>query len=95
MGSSIVGYGTYKYTNSTKKEMEWMRTGFSPRKEALTLYIMPGYDFENMKELLGKLGKHSIGRSCLYIKKLEDVDMKILRKIVQKGLDYMEEVYGK
>ncbi len=71
-----------------------MRTGFSPRKTALTLYVMPGYNFDEMEELMSKLGKYKNGRSCLYIKKLEDIDMDILEKIVRKGLEIMKEKYG-
>ncbi|MCA9388520.1 DUF1801 domain-containing protein, partial [Candidatus Berkelbacteria bacterium] len=60
-GDSIVGFGTYKYINSAGQENEWMATGFSPRKQALTLYIMPGYGMS--KDLLKKLGKHSTGKA--------------------------------
>ena len=84
-GSSIVGFGRYTYTGSDKKTNAWMAIGFSPRKENLTLYIMPGYSFDAMKALLMKLGKHKTGKSCLYIKKLEDIDMKILERIVKTG----------
>ncbi len=92
-GSSIVGFGTYKYTNTSKKEMEWMKTGFSPRKNALTMYIMPGYNFGNMPELMDKLGKYTTGKSCLYIKKLSDVDMTTLKEIIKLGIEYMDEKY--
>jgi hypothetical protein len=94
-GSSIIGFGTYTYTYSNKKQMDWMRTGFSPRKNALTIYIMLGYSFDGMQSLLEKLGKHSLGKSCLYIKKLSDINIPVLEKIIQQGLGYMEKTYGK
>lgn len=92
-GENIIGFGNYEYSNSTGKKFGWFRTGFSPRKQNLTLYIMPGY--LEMDHLLKKLGKHKTGKSCLYIKKLDDVDMDVLEQIVQFGLDEMEERYGK
>ncbi len=81
-GDSIVGFGKYSYKYTSGREAEWFLTGFSPRKQNLTLYIMDG--FEGYDELLGKLGKHSTGKSCLYIKKLEDVDQQVLRDLVNK-----------
>jgi len=92
--SAIIGFGTYSYTNSTWKDYTWMRTGFSPRKAALSLYIMPGYNFENMQELLWKLWKYKAGRSCLSIKKLSDIDMEVLEEIIVLGLKEMKEKYG-
>jgi hypothetical protein len=70
-----------------------MRTGFSPRKTALTIYIMPGYQFDEMENLLSKLGKYKTGRSCLYIKKLADIDLQILEEIIKFGLDDMKKKY--
>jgi Domain of unknown function (DU1801) len=86
-GSSIVGFGRYHYKYATGREGEWMLTGFSPRKGDLTLYIMPG--FAAVPELMKQLGKHKTGKSCLYIKKLADIDMKVLKKIVEEGLKQM------
>ena len=80
-GEAIVGFGRYAYTNSSKKTAEWPIVGFSPRKNDLTLYLMPG--FEERAELLGKLGKHKTGKSCLYLKKLADVDAGVLRAIIE------------
>ena len=68
-----------------------MLTGFSPRKTALTVYIMPGY--RDMADKLARLGKHKLGKSCLYINKLDDVDMDVLEEIVLDGLDYMRSNY--
>jgi Domain of unknown function (DU1801) len=84
-GPSIVGFGRYRYKYETGREGEWMVTGFSPRKDNLTLYIMPG--FEAFPELMAKLGKYKTGKSCLYIKKLDDVDIGVLKKLVKKSVD--------
>ncbi|HUP66267.1 MAG TPA: DUF1801 domain-containing protein, partial [Thermoanaerobaculia bacterium] len=73
-GASIVGFGRYHYRYETGREGDWMRVGFSPRKAALTLYIMGG--FPRHEELMKKLGPHKTGSSCLYLKKLSDVDPK-------------------
>ena len=92
-GPSIVGYGRYHYKYESGREGEFMLTGFSPRKSAMTIYIMPGYRFDTMQEKLGRLGKHKLGKSCLYINKLSDVDMDVLEEIVHEGLDYMRNKY--
>ena len=86
-GSSIVGFGSYDYKYASGKEGTWFLAGFSPRKANMTLYIMPG--FEQYGELLGQLGKHKTGKSCLYVNKLEDVDVNVLRKLVKLSADYM------
>ena len=86
-GSSIIGFGSYKYKNASGKENEWFLTGFSPRKQNLTLYIMSGFD--NYDELLGKLGKYKTGKACLYINKFEDVDEGVLRRLVKESVDHM------
>ncbi len=86
-GGSIVGYGRYTYKYDTGREGEWMITGFSPRKANLTLYIMMG--FEEEAALMQKLGKHATGKSCLYIKKLADVDLKVLETLIVKGVKAM------
>ncbi len=88
-GDSIVGFSTYKYKYASGREGEWPITGFSPRKQNLTIYIMPG--FEEYDDLLMKLGKHTTGKSCLYIKKLEDVDQDVLRELVSKSVKHMKE----
>ncbi len=88
-GDSIVGFGKYSYKYASGREAEWFLTGFSPRKQNLTLYIMDG--FKGYHELLEKLGKHSTGKSCLYIKKLEDVDKEVLRDLVNKSVEHMME----
>ena len=90
-GPSIIGYGRYYYKYDSGREGEFMLTGFSPRKTALTVYIMPGY--RDMADKLARLGKHKLGKSCLYINKLDDVDMDVLEEIVLDGLDYMRSNY--
>jgi len=79
-GSSIVGFGSYHYKYASGKEGDWMRIGFSPRKANLTLYLMNG--FYQYRPLLQKLGKHKTGKSCLYINKLEDIDMQVLTEMI-------------
>jgi hypothetical protein len=87
-GASIIGFGNYHYKYASGREGDWFLTGFSPRAQNLTLYIMSGFDEHD--RLLGKLGKHSIGKSCLYIKKIEDVDIDVLKELVKKSVEHME-----
>jgi hypothetical protein len=87
-GPSIVGYGSYRYEYKSGRTGEWMLVGFAPRKQNLTLYIMPG--FEHYESLLSKLGKYSTGKSCLYIKKIEDVDEDVLRELVRQSVEHMK-----
>lgn len=84
-GDSIVGFGAHHYRYATGREGDWFQVGFSPRKQNLTLYITTG--FERYKDLLARLGKHSTSISCLYIKKLADVDMSVLRELVARSLN--------
>ncbi len=83
-GPSIVGFGSYHYKYASGREGDWMKTGFSPRKQALTLYIMSG--FSDYDALLAKLGKYKTGKSCLYVKSLADVDLEVLRELVEKSV---------
>jgi len=80
-GPSIVGFGSYHYKYASGREGDWPVTGFSPRKKDLTLYLMMG--FEKYKDLLEKLGKHSGGKSCLYINRLSDVHVPTLKKLIK------------
>jgi hypothetical protein len=89
-GTSIVGFGSYHYKGASGREGDWMLVGFSPRKQNLTLYIMAG--FERYDELMKKLGKFSTGKSCLYIKKLADVDKKVLKELVSESVQFMKTV---
>lgn len=86
-GSSIVGFGTYHYRYASGREGEWPIIGFSPRKTDLTLYIMPG--FEKFESLLAKLGNYKTGKSCLYIKKLDDVEIPVLKKLIATSVEKM------
>lgn len=88
-GESIVGFGSYRYKYESGREGDWFMTGFSPRKQNLTLYIMSGFD--EYDHLLGKLGKYKTGKSCLYIKKIDDIDQDVLRELVKKSVEHMEE----
>ena len=90
-GPSIIGYGRYHYKYDSGREGDFLITGFSPRKANLVLYIMPGY--RDMSDKLARLGKHKIGKSCLYINKLADIDMDVLREIVDDGVAYMTANY--
>ena len=87
-GDAIVGFGHYHYKYASGREGDWFLTGFSPRKQNLTLYIMAGFD--NYEALLSKLGKHSIGKSCLYVKRLADVDMPVLTELVVESVAHMQ-----
>jgi hypothetical protein len=86
-GESIVGYGTYRYKYASGREGDWMLTGFAPRKQALTLYIMAG--FRQYDALLKKLGKFKTGKACLYVKSLEDVDLDVLRELIDRSAKHM------
>ena len=87
-GTSIIGFGTYHYKYKSGQEGDWMQVGFSPRKQAMTLYIMSG--FSRYEELLSKLGKFKTGKSCLYLKKEEDIDMKVLNELVSQSVKYIK-----
>jgi hypothetical protein len=82
-GDSIVGFGTYHYKSVSGREGDWLRLGFSPRKQNLTLYLMSG--FKGLEGLLGKLGKHKLGKGCLYINRLKDVDEGVLKKLLSQA----------
>jgi len=88
-GPSIVGFGSYRYKYASGREGDWPMMGFSPRKKDLTLYIMMG--FERHADLMEKLGKHSTGKSCLYIKRLSDVHIPTLKKLIKIGLKDLKE----
>lgn len=90
-GTSIVGFGRYRYRYASGREGEFFETGFSPRKRALTLYIMPG--FGEYGGLLERLGRHSLGKSCLYIRRLADIDLKVLRELVRLSVQAIREKY--
>lgn len=90
-GSTIVGFGQYHYRYSSGREGDFMRVGFSPRKDSLSIYIIPG--FASYTSLLAQLGKHKMGKSCLYIKRLEEVDTKALQHLIRQSLQDMRQLY--
>ena len=90
-GSSMVGYGTYHYQYASGREGDFMIAGFSPRKQALTVYIMAGFD--RFDALMCRLGTYKTGKSCLYIKRLSDVDEEVLEKLIIGSVKYMRKTY--
>jgi len=86
-GTSIVGFGSYHYTYDSGREGDMCIVGFSPRKQRMSVYIMDGFD--KYDELLGQLGKHKTGKACLYINKLADVDMDVLKQLVASSVEHM------
>jgi len=86
-GDNIVGYGHYHYKYASGREGDWFLAGFSPRKANLTLYITSG--FEQFEELRARLGKHTIGKSCLYVKRLSDLDEATLRELIGRSVTHM------
>ncbi len=86
-GTSIIGFGSYHYKYENGRENDWFLVGFSPRKQNLTIYLMGGLD--DYGSLLKKLGKHSLGKGCLYIKKLDDVQLPVLTELVNNSVTKM------
>ncbi|NVO56482.1 DUF1801 domain-containing protein [Rhodobacteraceae bacterium B1Z28] len=84
-GSSMIGYGRYHYRYKSGREGEFLATGFSPRKAAHSIYIMPGY--ADFGDILSRLGKHKLGKSCLYVNKLPDIDLDVLSDLILAGLE--------
>ena len=91
-GPSIVGFGRYHYRYESGREGDWFLTGFSPRKKDLTLYIMAGFD--QYDELMSRLGKHKTGKSCLYLRSLEDIDQDVLEELVGASVAATKKTYG-
>lgn len=91
LGSAIVGFGEYHYKYDSGREGDFMRLGFANRSQNISLYIIPGY--ESLGDELSRLGKHKTGKSCLYIKRLSDVDKDVLREIIRKDVAIMAERY--
>jgi hypothetical protein len=90
-GSSIIGFGEYHYKYESGREGDWALVGFSPRKQNLVVYIMPGFD--NFPALMKKLGKYKTGKSCLYLNKLDDVDHAVLEKLIGDSVKVMRKRY--
>jgi hypothetical protein len=87
-GDSIIGFGNYHYKYASGREGDWFLAGFAPRKQNLTLYIMAGFD--GYEALMASLGKYKTGKSCLYIKKLEDVDTAVLKQLIKQSVAHMQ-----
>jgi hypothetical protein len=86
-GTSIVGFGQYRYKYPSGREGDWFKVGFSPRKQNISLYTM--CDFNRSKDLMAKLGKHKAGKGCLYIKRLEDIDRNVLKQIIKQATEFL------
>lgn len=92
-GSSMIGYGSYYYKSvRSRQEGEWFLVGFSPRKAAISLYVYSGG--EQQKELLGKLGKFRMGKACIYVNKLSDINLEVLQKLVVSTVSFLQEKHG-
>ena len=83
-GSNIIGYGSYDYRYASGHDGRWLATGFSPRKREISVYIMPGY--QDYGDILARLGRHRLGKSCLYIRHLADIDQDVLAELIRAGL---------
>lgn len=96
-GPSIIGYGEYRTTYASGRDVHWLRSGFSPRKAKHSLYLMGGYCDEiagkRRDELLKKVGKYKTGKSCLYVNKLSDVDMDVLEELLRNDWEAMGRIY--
>ncbi len=90
-GPAIIGFGTYHYTYESGREGDAPLTGFSPRKDAITLYFAS--EFEGKEELLSKLGKHKSSKVCVYIKKLDDIDHKVFKKMITASMNHIQKLY--
>lgn len=90
-GKAMVGFGSYHYRYESGREGDWFLIGFSPRKRDLSLHIMSGFD--RYEDLMKRLGKHRTGRSCLYIKRLEDIDTDVLEQLVTESVKHMRQQY--
>lgn len=93
-GPSIIGFGSYHYkSDRSRQEGDWPLVGFSPRKAAISLYVYSGGELQN--DLLKDLGKFKMGKACIYIKKLSDIDKEILKKMINSSIDFLQTKYGK
>ncbi len=91
-GDAIVGFGSYHYVYASGREGDWMLCGFSPRKASISLYLMAGFD--EFGDELSVLGKHKSSKGCLYVKRLSDIDEKVLRRMIKKSNKIMKKRYG-
>ncbi|MCZ6692329.1 MAG: DUF1801 domain-containing protein [Bacteroidetes bacterium] len=91
-GDSMVGFGNYHYQYTSGREGNWFLTGFSPRKQSLTIYIMSGFD--QFEHLMSQLGKYKNSKSCLYVKKLDDIDLGILKELIAESIKLLSKRYS-
>lgn len=91
-GTAIVGFGSYTYKYASGNTGDWPLVGFSPRKQALTLYVMANSEYH--AELLGLLGKFTFSKACLYVKKLDDIDRKVLKELIKESVRCVKEKYN-
>lgn len=90
-GPSMIGFGRYHYVYDSGREGDSLATGFSPRKAAHSIYIMPGY--QDYGAIMARLGKHKLGKSCLYVNKLADIDLGVLRELIAQGVADLSKMY--
>lgn len=90
-GDSIVGFGSYHYKYASGREGNWFQIGFSPRKQSLTIYVVP--ELDRFEEILNRLGKFKTGKSCLYINKLQDINISTLKELMEEAIIYLREQY--
>jgi hypothetical protein len=90
-GGSIIGFGRYHYRYASGREGDFLATGFAPRKASMSVYIMPGY--QDYSEILKRLGPHKTGKACLYITRLDQIDMDCLAELIRQGLKDLEKLY--
>jgi hypothetical protein len=90
-GTSIVGFGQYHYKYDSGREGDMLMTGFSPRSQNISIYIIAG--FKRYETLMKKLGKHKTGKSCLYVKKLSDIDMEVLKELIEASYEHIKNKY--
>lgn len=90
-GPSIIGYGQYHYVYDSGRQGDFLATGFSPRKARHSIYIMPGY--ADFGDILARLGKHKMGKSCLYVNKLADIDLDVLAELIRAGLADLNQIW--
>ncbi|MBP7464305.1 MAG: DUF1801 domain-containing protein [Bacteroidales bacterium] len=96
-GASMIGFGKYHYkSEKSRQEGDWPLVGFSPRKAAISLYVYSGYlGYTAQDEILKELGKFTMGKGCIYVKKLSDIDTEVLKKLIRSTVDFLQQKYGK
>jgi Domain of unknown function (DU1801) len=92
-GTSIIGFGRYHYKYASGREGDWMLCGLSPRKQSISVYLL-GCGFEHFENLLQKLGKHKTGKGCLYVKKIEDINVSVLKTLIKESVVSLKKQYG-